>query len=168
MLALAMVKGAPAFVLASVVSIVAACTNRAGDEPAPSDDAGEASRKDAGVSFQPACVSTLADYCAPAVPFACGTWADIKPMTCAGAPCGTYDIFRWPGLDDWNDYYYDHATGVLVAVIRDQVAANSSVCVAGPQVLPAGIPNASCPVYSSFYGCVTPDGGDAASDASPD
>jgi hypothetical protein len=99
-----------------------------------------------GDGGQLACAMTLDAYCAGA---SCiRTWSALTSMCMppgffrflrSTAPCDGYDIAVSGGVDTSTTYYYDHATGQLVAILDFGIGRDR--CAAGP---PSGFAAPSC------------------------
>lgn len=124
-----------AFVVGSLMLPAgAACSSPVSSVPA---DAGSGATTDAGLQ----CKNTVAEACAqrpcvtqwPADPSAFCSIAHQQPAGIEGVydPCGSYRVFVDEGVDGGSVYYYDPATGTLVAIV--QFLNYTRTCIAGPQ-----------------------------------
>jgi hypothetical protein len=80
-------------------------------------------------------------------------WAQASASCGGGAPqwtasCGAYDVVGDLGVDTSVQYFYDHATGQLAAVIDTGPVPGGATCLGGPQGgfhLPSCGPVTPCP-----------------------
>lgn len=112
------------------------------------------------------CPQSIAAYCNA---HGCGTWAEVQaaPPACTAlgsgefeGMCGDYNVDEpYVTFDVATFYYYDRATGTLVAVVG--APRNPGECVAGPA---AGFDtsNLSCETWTPRCGAVDAGTGDAA------
>jgi hypothetical protein len=109
-------------------------------------------------SWTLSCPMSIASFCATAQHPACiVTWADRPTGSCSGCPiaessqaCGGYNLVDESYCDGENQFYFDAASGALVAVTN--FVGDSPTCLAGPSTFDAPI---SC--STEILSC--PDGG---------
>ncbi|MGH7437471.1 MAG: hypothetical protein ACRENE_17475 [Polyangiaceae bacterium] len=148
-------------VLAGAPLSVVACGAKVSPQNSPTS---EAASDDAAADAGPACAQSIDAYCVhPSAHFACdSTFSMALAGMCGQAHiysirgCYGFDVIE-RGFTDWTEtYYFDSATGVLVAIVDSSANfGGSDQCVAGPpsfvepQCLPGPVDNQ----------CPPPDGG---------
>ena len=162
----------PVFFFSSLALCTGACssTSTAGASDAGNGDANvDGANPDGSITVT--CTQTTQTACAAASPAECPypTFASARAASCCGAtgctlkvtssPCGGYDVAETQGVDTVTSYYFDHATGNLVATVHfGATMLGGNACNAGPATFDA--PNCT----RSSFTCVAGDAGaDAAS-----
>jgi hypothetical protein len=135
----------------------------------------------AGLCFQAGCDKDRTLACGASIDQACAdpgscvlTWdeARIDSTFCSEAlrepplriDCGAYHVASLPFVDYSRTYYYDAATGMLVAIVTANAPDRTTTCEAGPE---AGfVPPVCMGAGSQTLVCV--DGGAAGADGATD
>ncbi len=157
--------------LAAIACSSSSSTSSTTDSGSSDATVGDAPTGDAGVTVT--CTRTTADLCASPGSADCPypTFASARAASCCAAQgcfvkvtsstCGGYDVAEARGIDTVTSYYYDHANGNLVAVVRfGSSLVGGYVCGAGP----ATFDTPSC--AETGFACVP--GGDAGTDGASD
>jgi hypothetical protein len=156
------------------LALAACMTSSTGTTPdaGSTSDAAVPTDADAG-GVTVACTTTAVALCAQAAPNACKypTFDDARAASCCGAgcvkltsvPCGGYDVAMDQGIDTQTSYYFDHASGKLVAVVMyGATLVGGYTCGGGP----ASFAVPTC--ERSLFACSDAGAGDAGADSAGD